>query len=57
MLRRKEPKVLVDLTAHDLHAFIKGMVHFRNEVIKANGPTEDIDELLEKLEKKLRKIA
>ena len=57
MLRRKEPKVLVDLTSHDLHAFIKGMVRFRNEVIKANGPTEDIDELLEKLEKKLRKIA
>jgi len=45
-MRRKVQKVWVELNSRERKLLIDGMMRFRNKVIRAGGPTEDIDELL-----------
>ena len=57
MFRKKEKKVYPQMTKDEIRQMIHGLIFFRNEVIRVGGPTEDIDALLIKLGKKLRRIA
>ena len=57
MFWKKEKKVYPQMTKDEIRQMIHGLVFFRNEVIRVGGPTEDIDALLIKLGKKLRRIA
>ena len=45
-MRKKNQKVCVKLNKNELHILVEGMIWFRNQVIKAGGPTEDIDTIL-----------
>jgi len=45
-MRKKEYRVQVKLNPKELRVLLEGMMWFRNQVIQAGGPTEDIDEIL-----------
>lgn len=45
-MRKKMQKVYVRLNPKELSVLIEGLMWFRNQVIQAGGPTEDIDEIL-----------
>lgn len=45
-MRTKMQKVRLELNQEEKRLIIEGMIHFRNKVIRAGGPTEDIDALL-----------
>ena len=48
---RKKDKVRVRLNEKERRLIIEGMMRFRNKVIQAGGPTEDIDEILTRIMK------
>ena len=44
-MRKKTQKVQVKLNPKELRVLLEGMMWFRNQVIRAGGPTEDIDDI------------
>ena len=49
MKKHKKRKVAVELSLQEWRLLIKGLMAFRNKVIKSKGPTEDLDALLMKI--------
>ena len=48
---KRKKKLYIYLTQEELKVLFEGMLWFRNQVIREGGPTEDIDELLNRIMK------
>ncbi len=46
MFRKKQHKVIIELSSNETRLLLAGLMHFRNKVMKAGKPTEDINELI-----------
>lgn len=48
---RREPTCVTALTYYELRLVLAAMIVFRNKVLELDGPTEDIDSMIIKLQK------
>lgn len=46
----------IKLTQSEYHLLLQAMLDFRNRVVRENGPTEDITDLILKVSKRYRRI-
>ena len=46
MFRKKQEKRIVELNASEVRLLLKALMNFRNKVMNAGKPTEDINELI-----------
>ncbi len=46
MFRKKQHKVIVELSPSEARLLLIGLMHFRNKVSQAGKPTEDINDLI-----------
>ena len=49
MFRRKKDLVYLELSAGEKRLLIRAMLYFRNELLAAGKPTEDVNEILLKI--------
>ena len=52
--RRREPQYVLHVTHDELRIILAGMIVFRNRIIECDGPTEDIDALIIKIQKVMK---
>ena len=50
-LLKREPQYRLNLTYTELRIMMAAMINFRNHILALNGPTEDIDMVIIKLQK------
>ncbi len=51
---RREPTCVAALTCYELRLVLAAMIVFRNKVLELDGPTEDIDSMIIKLQKAMK---
>ena len=51
---RREPTCVAALTYYELRLVLAAMIVFRNKVLELDGPTEDIDSMIIKLQKAMK---